>query len=352
MAGSIREIARLTGLSSTAVSQALRGIGRLSPETRARIRAAADELAYSPDPLFSQAFSRARQPRVKRFRETLALILEWETAVGPWYQREMHQAIREQAAFLGYGLESFVVSGRAQDQRRLSKILRARGIHGVIILPRLENVRPRMHLDWEDFSTVVIGRTIWHPRNFNRVESGDYMQLLEALHLLKKVGYRRIGMAVEAIHNTQQNGIYYAAFLHTQIRLPAAQQVPIFAPTSAFEEQAFRRWLETHHPDVLIIHKVNTVSAWLADLGLRVPEDISLFCINVEQRRWSGLRRNYRELGRSAMESVAQMLRNGERGLLGMPRTLLVEGAWQIGETLRLPITRFVSPAGILSSSP
>jgi LacI family transcriptional regulator len=328
----IREIARHTGLSTAAVSQALRGIGRLSPAARERVRRAAEELGYRPDPVFAEAFSRARQPADRRYRETLAYLVEWETAEG--FQVLVHRAVREQAERLGYGLEPFIVSGRVADQRRVNQILRARGIRGLVINPRLGNVRPRLRLEWEHFAAVAIGRTIWHPRNLHRVESAEYNQFTEALHLLKKAGYRRIGMAVESIHNAQHNGIYYAAYLHMQLRLPPARRLPIFAPTGEFEEAAFGHWLRAHQPDVLVLQRATTVGGWLGRLGLRVPEDISVFGINVQEEPWSGMRRDYEGMGRAAVEMVTGLLRTGERGLPESPRSLHVAGSWIPGATL------------------
>jgi hypothetical protein len=108
--------------------------------------------------------------------------------------------------------------------------------------------------------------------------------------------------------------------------------------------------MELHRPDVLVLHKVLTVSGWLAEWGIRVPEDLSLFCINVPSSKWSGLIRNYQDTGRSAVDMVGQMLRNGENGLPRRARTLHVEGAWQPGTTLRLPIAKFIDPDGALRS--
>ncbi|MFF6995889.1 LacI family DNA-binding transcriptional regulator [Streptomyces sp. NPDC008313] len=47
----IRDVAEATGLSITTVSHALRGKGQIAPATRDRVRRAAEELGYSPDPV-------------------------------------------------------------------------------------------------------------------------------------------------------------------------------------------------------------------------------------------------------------------------------------------------------------
>ncbi|MGW0995664.1 LacI family DNA-binding transcriptional regulator [Streptomyces sp. NPDC002523] len=47
----IRDVAEATGLSITTVSHALRGKGQIAPATRDRVRRAAEELGYRPDPV-------------------------------------------------------------------------------------------------------------------------------------------------------------------------------------------------------------------------------------------------------------------------------------------------------------
>ena len=95
---------------------------------------------------------------------------------------------------------------------------------------------------------------------------------LEQGSRLKKAGYRRIAMAVEPAQNRHQNGIYYAAYLFSQLRLPARQRIPIFAPGGPWNKRSFQRWLEQHRPDVLCIHAdmAETIFLWLANMTVRL----------------------------------------------------------------------------------
>ena len=322
----------------------------MSSETRARIRAAAEELGYQAHPLISQALSLVRQPSAQRYRETLAFIGEWKTETGPEHQKEIYAAASEKASQMGYLLETFLISGKPAEQRRLDRVLRARGIRGMIVIPRLGSPQPRLHFDWTHFAAVEIGRTIWHPRNLHHVETGNFAKVTTALHLLKKVGYRRIGMAIEPMQNHHESGTYYAAFLLSQIRQPARDRIPIFAPTGSWNQKTFHAWVSKYKPDVLYIHAAlaPTVHSWLKDLGLNVPRDMSLFCTNVQGKPWSGLRRDYAGMGRSSVEMVSLLLQNDELGLSGNPRCWQVDEFWQPGSTLSRPIADYVSPDGLL----
>ena len=357
MRGSLREIARRTGLSTSSVSLALRGLGRLSEGTRARVRAVADEMGYQQNPLLSRALSLVRQPEGTRYRETFAFILEYATETGPDYQKELHAGAEQRAASLACKLESFELSGKPSEHRRWSRIFKARGIRGLILFPRLESRQPRFSMEWDSFVAVEIGRTLWSPRNLHRVEGAEFHNLMETMHLLKRVGYKRIGMAVEPGQDRHQRGICYSAFLMAQQRMPAVQRIPILALEGPWNRTHFKAWMKKYKPDILLVHDVEPVCAWLEEMKMKIPRDVSLFNINVrrydrpgphQEYKWSGLRRDHAGIGRRAVEMVSNLLMNDEWGLAGNPSCWQVDDFWIPGETLARPIGEHISPEGFL----
>lgn len=343
---SIRIVAHLAGVSPAAVSLALRGAGRISAETRAKILKVAADLGYEPNPILAKALSLARQAPGARYRETIGFVLEYATETGPEYQKTMHHAAAQRAESMGLKLEAFVLSDKPADHRRLKRVLKARGIRGIIIIPRLEHQQPRLHLDWNELAAVEIGRTLWHPRNLHHVETSDYNKVIEAIHLLKKAGYKRIGMAIEPMQNQHQRGTYYAAYLVSQLRQPEALRIPVLASAGPWTEATFREWFKRHQPDVLFIHHAPQICGWLRKMKVSWPEDISLFCVNARDASMSGMVRDYAGLGRSAVEMLSLLLESGEIGTPLRPRSWLVDEFWQAGTTLSRPITRFISEQG------
>src|SRR5690606_14026659 len=87
---------------------------------------------------------------------------------------------------------------------------------------------------------------------------------------------------------------------------------------------------------------------WLANLRVTVPRDISLFCINAQEPRLSGLRRDYAGMGRAAVQMLAILLQSEEIGNSEKPRSLQIESFWQPGETLSRPIAPYISEEGLL----
>ncbi len=348
MSSTIRDIAKHTGLSIATVSLSLRGGGRISEATREKVRLAAKELDYQPLPLLSKALSIARQAKSSRYKETLAFVTEFsleDPTLDPFpaYQAKLWEGASERARSLGYKLEEFTLSGKPSEHRRFGRMFRARGIRGLIVVPRLASVQPRLMLDWRHFAPVEIGRTLWHPRNLHHVETADYNKMIESLHLLKKAGYRRIGMAIEPEQNKHQRGTYYAAYLAGQLRQTEKQRIPIASATGPWNQQTFRAWMKKYRPDVLIIHDEIRISGWLAEMGVKVPGDVSLFAVNAQRDDLSGLCRDYDGIGRSAVEMVSLLLESNDLGLKDNPRCWLVDEYWQKGTTLARQIKPFLS---------
>ena len=342
------QIAQQIGVSTATVSLALRDKGRMSPETRLKIKAAAEALNYRAHPVISKACSLARQSNARNYRETLAFIIEYPMESKRYYQQTLYDAAAESAATLGYKLEPFLVSGKRLDQKRLSRVLLARGIRGVVIIPRLSDTHPRLYLDWKEFAAVEILQTIWHPANLHNVATVDYRKVLEAMHLLKRVGYKRIGMAIEPRQNHHQRGIFSAAYLMLQSKLPASKRIPPLLSFGPWSEATLKKWLDRYRPDVLYIHENPDICPWLKNLGLRIPEDISLFCENVQSADLSGLRRDYKGMGQSAVEMMSLLLGNNTLGLVGNPRSWLVDELWQAGASLSRSISDHVTEEGFL----
>jgi LacI family transcriptional regulator len=343
MASTIRELARQTGLSVATVSLALRGAGRISAATQARVQAAAKKAGYQPSPLLAKALSMVRQPQGRRnYRETLAFITEFAIKGGAEFQRRIYEGAVERAHKVGFNIEPFLLAEKPAEHRQLGRMLRARGIRGLIIMPRLAHRVPRMFLQWEHFAAVEIGKTLWTPRNLHRTERPLYYELLEAYHLLKRVGYRRVGLVIEPTEDKNRRGVYTASYLLWQQR--SRQSLPPYA--GAWTLEGFRNWFETHRPDVLVVHHAKSVQGWLQAMGLKVPADVSLFSSNVGETRLSGLRADLPGLGSSAVEMLSLLLDRNELGLAPRPRCWEVEDYWQSGETLSRSISNYISEDG------
>ena len=92
-------------------------------------------------------------------------------------------------------------------------------------------------------------------------------------------------------------------------------------------------------------------------MNLRIPEDISLFRMNIrnddrvspqDTYQWTGLCGGPVNQGHLAVDLVSTLLERGELGLVGIPTCWQIDSLWAIGKTLRLSIADQITPEGFL----
>jgi LacI family transcriptional regulator len=120
----IRDVARLSGVSVSTVSHALSGHRPVKASTSERVRRAVDELGYQPDPV-AQAMITGRS-------RTLGLILP--DIVNPFFPQVV-RGIEDAAAESGYSL--ILGNTNLQLERELSYVdaFAARRVSGIIFMP-------------------------------------------------------------------------------------------------------------------------------------------------------------------------------------------------------------------------
>jgi len=99
---------------------------------------------------------------------------------------------------------------------------------------------------------------------------------------------------------------------------------------------AFARWCDRHQPDLVVGH-VDQAMDWLKKSGHHVPIDIGFFNLNWNERTYpcAGLDLQPAMHGSVAVETVAAQAQRSERGLPVDPRTVMFNGRWVDGPTLR-----------------
>jgi len=335
----LQDIADRTGFCRSTISLALRRHRSLPAATRERILAVADELDYRPNPLVAALMSQLRLKRRRRI-ETIAVI----TRHGPpitqraaFYQI-LHHAILKEAKRLGLGINEFGCGGEMTDDR-LNRVLKARGIHGVIFFPGgSTDGRDYPNLDWPAFATVLIG--------FNTARLGlhqvvsDYGYDIDlALQIARREGARRIGFAVEQEVDRSTNFSWQARYLLYQQSCRPADRVPIPAlGASSFNAESVLHWFRRHRPDTIII-TLDTVARWLAQAGYEFPRDVRL--INLVQRGepdLAGIDPHTHEVGQAAVDLLMSLLQGNEFGLPAFPRVVSIKGRWSPGRSF--PLTR------------
>ena len=333
----LQDIARRAGVSKMTVSLALRGHPHAAVETRERLRRLAGEMGYRPNPLIAANMAQLRSGRRATFAGAIAFAGIGERPVRhapPTTQSaRIFAGAQRRAEALGYRIEWFPMDDEALDGARLSDIIKARGILGVV-LGANQLVDPRWHLDWSRFAIAAIGRTeVGH--ELHRTVGDYYRAVREACHRCRARGYRRIGLAVSREHDTAHQNLHRSAFLGAQSEWPRRDHVPPLV-AAKWEPAPFLAWVKAHRLEVVIASYDDPVK-WFREAGMRIPEDIGLIRPHVNDRALgiSGFLFDDAELGAAAVDLVVEQLHHNERGLPDMVKRVLLPGRWFEGKSLR-----------------
>jgi len=332
----IRELAALAGVSRSTISLALRNHPSIPPATRDRIHELARRNGYHHNPLVATLMAQLRLSGKRRATETLAYLTNWDSEWG-WKKHpnepNFFAGASRRAAELGYEIEHFWALEPGMTQSRLSRILYARGIRGVIIAPLLR-ARGHLSLEWKHFAAATISTTVYKP-DIHRCSHLHYNGMVTALRSLKHRGYCRIGLAILAAHDMRVNHGWQAAFVFNNYNIPASRRIPPYLAAD-WKKDGFRKWLEKYSPEIVLSNADNPFFL-LRDLGYRVPQDIGYANLDVQPGTpYSGIDQLAHEVGAGAVDLVAIQLQNNEMGLPNHARAVHIQGEWVDGETTTL----------------
>lgn len=158
----MQEIAERAGVGRTTVSLSLRNHPKISEPTRLQIQKLAKEMGYRPNPLVAAHMAHIRALHPKSTSQCLAFLcnrsmaeIQTDAKTPVW---KYFQGARDRAAELGFRLELFNLNAPEMTERRLSQILLARGIDGVIIGPLTEGGGlVDKEFDWRSVASVMGG---------------------------------------------------------------------------------------------------------------------------------------------------------------------------------------------------
>lgn len=335
----LRDIAKVTGVHFTTVGLALRNDPHVNAATAARVREAARQLGYTHNAMLS-ALSAYRRNQGQHFAGVLAYVLNYDTGLyqGNLAETTLHQAVNTYAKAHGFSLETFRVMEPELNGRQLSRILRARGIQGVLLPPRLPTPGPIPELEWEHFSSVAVGYSITNVAT-HRVTIHHAHNMRLCLRKLRERNYRRIGLVLHEDFSERSLGIMLGAYLAEQYSQPAAHHVPpLYA--KVVTQKALDRWLRTQRVDCVVLPGYPLeVYDWIRQLGYAVPGEIGIALISRfgKSEHIAGIDEQNDLLGVAAGKCLISLLQHNDLGLPAYPLYTMVEGRWVEGPSVRPP---------------
>ncbi|MEO7600332.1 MAG: LacI family DNA-binding transcriptional regulator [Opitutus sp.] len=333
----LQDVANKTGVHRSTVSLALREHASIPPATRARIKSMAEELGYRANPLVT-ALMKSRRTGLQVKHAVLAYVTNHSTRFG-WRPPELEQpnffpGAVERAKDFGFKLEHFWMAEPGMRPERFGDILRARGIHGIMV-GRLPVDLHRLELDWGSFSCVALGLTLEAPK-LHHVAENHFFTTRHSMQQCIARGYHRIGFGFTTPNDYPRVGDrWIGGYVSQQRRLAVKDRIPIYEgdPTN---QREFLTWFKRYRPDAVLVSRASPVIKWLRDAGVHVPGDVGIVELRNEQPELghSGVYHMPEKIGALAVETLLGLIHRGERGIPGDPHEVLLAGTWLEGTTL------------------
>jgi len=274
----IKDIAKVAGVSHTTVYRALNDKPRISRSTKKRIVSIARRYHYQPNVL--------AQSLVLGRTKTLGLVIT--TIINPFYP-ELAKGIEDTARSLGYNIFLCCTNFDISLESRYIDMLLGRGVDGIIFTSAHTHDPNITRLVKDHFPLILVNRRVYGDPMMDRT---DYVVVenvkggfLAVEHLIK-MGHKRIGVisgfpdssaAVERLEGARKALIEY--------ELNPAELLVLegdFLKPSGYE--AAKKFLSMRDPPSAIfgVNDYMALGAYEAvlDAGLRVPEDIALIGFN------------------------------------------------------------------------
>lgn len=336
----LQQIAAEAGVSRATVSRALRNHPSIPSQTRARIQTIALRLGYESNPLVTTLMSHVRAVRSGKHLGTLAYLTAWSSRDGWKESPTDHAYFRgalDRATQSGHRLEEFWLKEPDMTGRRMSQVLDARGIRGVLVAPLpFPPARGHLSFDWSRFAAVALGYSVWRP-NLDRVASHHSNNLVRAVHQLRRLGYRRIGLALTEELDERMDRNVISSFQFLQQGLAAANRLPVHLIRPE-EQREFAEWIRDQRPDAVISFG-GPALAWMRELGVKIPGQVGFVDLGLSDvgGHVAGIDQHSKSLAATAVDVLIAQLHRSEFGPPKLPKLILVEGTWIHGATVRRP---------------
>ncbi|MES2477146.1 MAG: LacI family DNA-binding transcriptional regulator [Verrucomicrobiota bacterium] len=334
---SLRDIAKLVGVSHVTVSLALRDNPQVSAAMREKIKKVADEVGYRPDPMLSALSSYRRSKASASFRSVIGWLNAWKDPdqLRGYEEFDAYWNGAYQAAEkLGYRLEEFRL-GNGCSPARLHQILSARGIRGLLLPPHSK------HPDWGDFPwdsyfVVKFGRSLHQPQT-HLATADQVLNTVTAFEKMMELGYQRIGFVTNEPYLRVHGHLFEAGFVIAQHSVEKSRQLPVLSLVGLNADQTtkhLRAWVKKHKPDA-IFSDIRQIRSLLDKAALNVPEDVALATTTlIDTGVDSGIDQHPEEIGRVGMLLLNSIINDRAIGTPQIFRQVLVEGSWVAGSSM------------------
>lgn len=333
-------VAKEAGVSVMTVSRALRNLAVVPEATRQRIHEVARQVGYRPNPMISTLMAQLYGSRTNAQSPVICYVTAYPDPEH-WrdlpYNVDAYRGAHRRAEELGYRLEHFCLTEPGMTPERAVKILKTRGVVGLLFapLPVPEPVPPV--LPWENFACATIGRS-WPNPALHSAMVNHYSVMRMTYRSLLELGYRRIGLALRPMDDNTVENKWLAGFWAEQFFQATEDRVPVLWEEN-WTRETFMEWFREATPEVIITMQAGDVIEWLKKAGVRIPEDVGVAVPDRSYRtqypNLSGVDQRTELVGEIALNLVVEQIHHNERGIPAVAKLVTVPGIWVQGEYVR-----------------
>lgn len=334
---SVRDLAAQLGISRTTVALALRRHPSVALATRDRVLAAAQKAGYQKNALVNALMTQVRlRHRLQPTGEVVAFLTSHSTE-DDWRRHPSHvqqfEGAQERARQLGFDLQPMWLGHMGDRSRQTARILAARGVRGSVLAPIGVDHRT-LELDWANHAVVTIGYS-FRQVSLHRAVNDNVGLVLACYAHLRKMGCRRIGLAMHKLDNERVRHLWLTGCLGAQ-RVHGGERIEPLLFADYVKPAEFAKWFARRKPDAVIGIWQDLPLEWMRSGGVRVPKDVGYATLDVGDRvgAIAGMQQDHHGVGAAAMDLLASQLFRNEIGIPKTPTVTMIEGTWVDGPTV------------------
>lgn len=309
------------------VSLALRNNPRIPQATRQRVQKLAAEQGYRPDPTVSKLMHHLRTKRHLRLQAVLCGLRSRSTGDESRYGDLVAQGAQKRAESLGYAFETIWIEDAESDNRRIQRLLRSRGVEGIILLPMARPVSIPKLLTWDNFSVVTATLSVLNP-HFHGVIPDQFGNMMKLCFHLAKQGLDRIGLVTLSSHDIRVDYRFTGALAwhgaYGQISPVAPYITQVWPPS----RRDLVKWFAKTKPNVIIGDSESYLTTIRTMLEDKLPANFPMYCTGLRSVSsiYPGINEFPEEIGSTAIEILSGLLQHGVKGIPATPHLTMLEG--------------------------
>ena len=326
----MRDVARAGGVAQSTVSRALRNDPRVSGPQRDRLKALAKSLGYRPNP-YVAAFTAQVLHHRRSPRGAVIAIIECNAKDAPDYSREYREGAAERAHALGFATEVFYLHELGHSVTRLNQVLWTRSIVAMLVMPVQKGIDLSRY-SFDNTAAATVDPTL-HTPILHRAEPYYFHGMQLGLRMLESRGYKRATFCTlhEQVESIGEE--WLGGFAGWQALKGKKDAMPVCL--DVWGKDDFKKWVDRHRPDAIIAN-IPEYFIWARELGLE-PPNFAYVSLSAGEKypEYSGIDQNSKLVAAAAVDSIVAQINRNEFGLPAQPKTVMVQGSWYEGKTIR-----------------